>query len=403
MKYRNLLIFIIILLSFGAFYPFVHNYVLFGRLKTIVSILALTVWTLLAFSKKNGIIKLPHKSFNIIVFILFTYILIWGSILSSPSILKQSIDIFLGWYFVFLMINTIGLKYFINAFTKINIVSLILGLIGLLLFFKGVLSLYSVHEYQYNKYIYNFLFFFVKRTEVIDSYLRIGCYYDEPGSLAYVVMFLLLINRKYFLNIKREYSLLILPLISTSLAHIITASIFILFFNVNLKLTKQILQLTLLLFIVLIVFNYVQSTEFGYFFKSRTTGRIERLMSGERDKGREGGLELGPEIFKKHYLGISPESISTKYPGFVSDTFWGPLLNYGVFGIFIFYLPFIYLFVKAIRNREKLNLLALFIVMINLLQRPIYTFPLYILLIYILFFCDNKIIKQQQKISLNTI
>ena len=387
-KNLNLFYFIILLLSLGVFYPFVHNYVFFGSQKALVTLLALFFLTAFVFTRKSPNLILPNKSFNLIILFQVIFIFIWSFIMDSKSIRSQSFNLALSWYFVFLVINSIDVYYFIKAFIKLNIISLILCVIGLILVVIGIVDVYSIHEYG-SKNIYNYLFFFIKRDELTFLNIRPSGYYDEPGSLSFIVMFLLLINRKFHKNIKWEYLLLLLPLITTSLAHIITASIFCIFYYFKIRYFKSLIKVVFVIAIVSFYYQDFVKTEYGEYFDSKTISRVINLSEGKGDEGRNGGFELGPKIFKLNPLGSSPEFIKKKYPDFVNETIWAPILYYGLFGVGVYYLIFIYLSIDILKSRNKEALFAFVLVLINLLQRPNYMSPIFLILIYYLFFIKD--------------
>ncbi|EPR70477.1 hypothetical protein ADICYQ_1014 [Cyclobacterium qasimii M12-11B] len=135
------------------------------------------------------------------------------------------------------------------------------------------------------------------------------------------------------------------------------------------------------------------------YFKQRTVDRLDGFIKGEEDKSRQGGLELGPEIFEKHMFGYSKENVKNDYPAFVSETFWGPLIYYGVFGIWIYFLPILYAFYILLRKKDYTGLLGLLLMCFNFLQRPYYIYPLYIVLIYFLFFVKSDDFKQKNYVD----
>lgn len=349
---------------------------------------------------RNKRIILPLSVFNKIVFIQIIFLFFAGVIYDSEFIFIQMVNLGLSWLFLWVLLNTIPFRFFIKNFIKANIFSAFLVVVGTILFAIGKLKLINVFQYQGEWKIYNFGFFFIKRTTEFENQLRPAGYYDEAGSFAFVVMFLLLLNRKYFKNMKWEYALLFLPLFTTSLAHIFTILIFGFLFYLNKKnVIKTIVAIGILSTIVIVFANGISSTESGSYFKERTIDRFEDFISGGEDVGRQGGLDLGPQIFTENPFGLSKEEVVEKYPEYVHETYWGPIIYYGVTGIGIYLLPFLYVGFNAINNRDKTSFFMLLIVFVNLLQRPYYMYPLFIILIYLLFFqeSNNKNINQKNK------
>jgi hypothetical protein len=380
---KNWVLMVVFFLGMGAFYPFVHNYILFGSLSILFSMLFMAFWFFILIISKSKYL-LPSLDFNIIVFTQCVF-LFFSSIVQESSFMPF-LYLGLSWITLFLVINTFTTEFFLKKFIILNIVSAFLCVIGTIAVITGYLNLFGIYDYQGTFRIFNFGLFFVKTSATTIGEMRPAGYYDEPGSFAYVVMFLLLINRKFFKNMKWEYSLLILPLVTTSLAHIFTIIIFGVFTYINRNNIKK-----LLLFLILIgsIFFLINSGLIGEenssFFRRKSIGRVESVLSGE-DKGRQGGLDLGPVIFEKHYLGYSVEKVSANYPGFVNETIWGPLIYYGILGVPFYFLPFFYILIRTVQNRDKEQFFALILVIINLLQRPYYMYPLFIVLLYFLFF-----------------
>ncbi len=384
---KNWIYFIVIAIALGAFYPFVHNYIFFGSLKTIMSLVFVILWYIIL-SLQGKRFVLPNKIFNRIVFVQALFLFLYAIYFSVSFI--TLFYLVLSWIILCLVINTFSITFFLTKLIKLNILFSISSTIGFFLVSIGLLNVLGVYEYQGGEYkIFNFGFFFMKHKDVITD-IRPSSYYDEPGSFAFVVMFLLLINRKYFKNMRWEYALLLLPLITTSLAHFFTIIVFVLLFYLNKKNRVKFFALSLCFFLLATAVNYgALGEDTGKYFKRKSIDRIESLIAGE-DLSRQGGLDLGPLIFKEYSWGYPKELVSANYPGFVNETIWGPIIYYGILGIPFYFLPFILIFVKSLRTKNHIDLAALVLVLINFIQRPYYMYPLFIVLIYFLFFIEKK-------------
>ena len=397
---KNFLYFIIALLSLGVFYPFVHSYVLFGKMKLLSTIFFILLWLICIILNKSTKLKLPNKKFNIIVFMQVIFILIWSLFLDSISIRAQSINLLISWFFVFLIVNSIDVYYFLKAFIRINIISLVLCFVGIILVVLGWTKLYSSHEYNSDRMIFNYLFFFVKRTELMGLNIRPAGYYDEPGSFSFIIMLLLLLNRKFFKNFKWEYLMLFLTFVTTSLAHILTSLLFITFYHTT---TKRII--ILISFSCLIIFtfqDFLLNSEYGEYFDSKTFVRIESILNNEGDLSRGGGFELGPDILKNNLYGSSPEFIKINYPNFVNETIWAPFIYYGIFGVIFYFLLFIYILNLCLKKNNKEIWISFIIIVANLIQRPNYMYPIFIILLYYLFFVENDYNKNNTELPLKS-
>lgn len=383
-SFFNYFFFIIFIFSMGGLYPFAHNYVLFSDLKVLISIFFIVIWIIILVLIKKQI-KLPSKNFTLLFIIQCFFFVIVGFTMDSPSNFFRFYYLFLSWITLVLVLNSFQTLFFLRAIIVSCIIMAVFSVIGSILFVLGYLPLFGIYEYQGDYNIYNYGLFFVKRTDELLYQLRPAGYFDEPGSFAYVVMFLLLINRKYLKNFRFEYLLLFLPLVTTSLAHIFTIILFFIFFYLRKNNLGKIFQVIVICIFALFLIANIDNEAIDY-FKLRTFDRFENLISGEVDKSRQGGIDLGPIIFKKYWYGYSKENVSENYPDFVNETFWGPLIFFGVFGVWIFYLPLIYILFNLLRNKDINGLLALFIIFINILQRPYYYYPIFMVLLYFLFF-----------------
>lgn len=383
---RTKLMFIFFLLGMGAFYPFVHNYIFFGNLKTLASFFFLLLWAVIVFFTKKKF-KFPLPVFNRIIFIQSIFLFLSFVFLESSFL--TLFYLILSWLTLFLIINSFSVYEFLKTFIKLNVLSAIFCLVGLILIPFGFIKIFGVYDYQDIFKIYNFGLFFVKLSSELTG-IRPAGYYDEPGSFSFVVMFLLLINKKYFNNRKWESALLFLPLVTTSLAHLFTIVIYFFLFYANSKnLNKLFIFLSLIFGIYLVVMSGVLGKENTAFFRRKSVERIENLINGE-DASRQGGLELGPKIFNKYPWGRSAEKVLKEYPDFVTETIWGPLIYYGIIGIPFYFLPFFYILRKAIITKNRIMFFSLLLVLVNLLQRPYYMYPLFMVLIYFLFFFEKK-------------
>ncbi|WP_162344224.1 hypothetical protein [Cyclobacterium salsum] len=390
-NFKTFYYFLLFFLSVGAFYPFVHNFVLFPQFTVVISLAFICVW-FLTIVVCNNFIVLPKRAFNRIVLVQVFFFAIAYFVLDSPSVLMVIFYLILSWIFLLLVINSFSINTFIKYFTRFNIVSAFFCFLGVILFSIGLLGLIGSYEYQGEFNIYNYGLFFVKRTQELSFQLRPAGYYDEPGSFAFVIMFLLLINRKFFNNRKWEYSLLFFPLATLSLAHIVTVLVFCLYYYVSFKSIGNLIVFCLFIFSLLYTLNLFSHVDSIRYVKDRSVGRIENIISGGDDVSRQGGLEQGFSIFLENPWGYPKEKVKEKFPDFVNEVFWSPLIYYGIFGIGFYLLPFIYISIRILRSNNRKYGFFLFVVVLNLLQRPFYIYPLFLILIYFLFFVDyNKL------------
>lgn len=380
---------LIFLLSIGSFYPLVFMSVLFQNFKTLISFSILGLIILYIFKTKRSFI-FPKKNFFILCLIQIIFFIIYSFIHDSFVFISTLYTLLLSYIYIFIFLNFLDSISFLRFFIKFNILSLFFCLVGVFLYSMGLLPLISVTLFQDDNNIYNYGLFFIKRVnELTEFNIRPAGYYDEPGSFSFVVMLLLLINKKFFDNKKWEFILLFFTFVTTSLAHIFTVILYLLLFYFNFKNFKK------LIFVIFFVFGLltvIKSSDNEYIkvFNSLTIDRVDIFISGE-DKSRKAAFDLGPMIFSKNIFGQSQEKVLSEFPDFVVESYWGPLIFYGILGIWFYYLPFIYIFLKSLLRNDKFILLSIILIFFNFLQRPSYIYILYIMLFYILFFFDfNK-------------
>lgn len=387
-KSRFLLL-VLFLLSLGATYPFVHNYLLFEPVKAFIGLVFLIILLLIVFNQKK--INFLSKEFNTIYFIQLLYIIMYETYWQSDSFYQQIFNMITSWLYLLVAVNVFEYRFLLKNIIRINILSLVLTVVGFILFSLGYLVLINAVDYN-GTTIFNYGFFFLKRNEELDSLaLRPAGYYDEPGSLAFIVMFLLLINHKFFNKNIFEYLLLILTFVTTSLAHIFTSILYVVFFQGRNMEYRKIVPFIIAV-VLLIFYLNTSNSEFSLALKAITIDRFENYLNGNatNDPSRAGGLEYGPLIFKEHIFGYHKDYVFLNYPNFIHETFWGPLIYHGIVGIWFYYLPFLYIFIKSIYRKNINNLCFLILIAVNLLQRPYYISPIFIIFIYFLFFFDNK-------------
>ena len=376
------------MLCLGTFYPFVYNKFLFGDKNTIMTLGFIGVWILymMSFGNKSKV-RFVNKQFVIICLVQVSCFLIFALFFQSSSYLYVIINIGLSLFFIFLLINTIEPNDWLKYFIKFNIILLVLSAIGVVLLSSGYLRPIGEPFIAHDRTFLNYGFFFMNFSG--RDFMRQSGYYDEPGSFAYIVMFLLLLNRKFFKNQIWEYALLILTLFTASLAHIFTSLAYIALFIFSIKRINYFI-VTVITIVILVFIMEEYSSENGQinFLRKMTIGRVEHIyLTGEETGSRDEGYKIGTIIFKNHPFGMPREEVKEQYPDFIQETIWGPFIYYGIFGIPFFFLPFIYVLYRSIIIRKNIiDFKCWLIIVLNLLQRPFYTYPLFMICIYFLFF-----------------
>jgi hypothetical protein len=387
---KNTLMFFLILMILGTFYPFVFNELLFGNKKAVVTLILIGIWFVVFLHNtiNNGIV-FPDKKYMFFIGLIIIYFFIYGNLIDSQSIVGTSFGLCVALFFLVLFVNTIDIKIFSEYFIKYNVVSLILTIVGFIFTAFSIIRPFGIFgnaEEGMWSYV-NYGLFFIKNFST-DDYMRPSGYYDEVGSFAYVIILLIIINRKLFNNRKWEILFLILPLFLTSLSAIINTAAFVLLYYTSKKNIKYFIVSIFSVIVVYLFFtSYSTKNSTIKYMNDRIVGRIEQIIKTGKDNGsRDGGFEWGPKIFAENRWGISPETVQKKYPEFVNETIWAPVLYYNPIGALIFFLPFLFVAYKSIINKDLEYLKYLILIAFLLVQRPQYNFTLYIILYYIILY-----------------
>lgn len=221
------------------------------------------------------------------------------------------------------------------------------------------------------------------------SIIRYSGLFDEPGNVSYGCMFALIINRLTLKSRKAELMLLILPIFTFSLAHFVTAILYIIFFYW--KRTKLILWLVILLACSFIILKSTKGTDYNRIY-SLTLERLEQGDDGTIKGNNRENLKQNALIYFKEnpILGKG----KTAFEGNTGEIganifFYGAL--YGIVGYIFIYIIIYYLILFIIIKHNVMpewheGLKCCLLIIINLFQRPDMTgiFPLFSLTIFAL-------------------
>lgn len=378
------------LMYFGGFYPALWSSMIAGNYAIFLSIFTFVFWVLLflSTSPKHSIKKISN-TYVLFISVLIVYYLC--RYLIFEDVVHYRIFVIITSSIVIILVKTMTDEvFFMKLLTSFQIFMVFSTFIGVILFFTGLLNSPDVlnQNLYEGKVFLNYKFFLVKVNKLSDFnplFIRPGGFYDEPGSFSYITLLLLIYNKKYFNNRFYEISLLFGGLITLSAAHIITVIIYCVFFFLN-KRNWWIFVITLIIFIGIYYLPIDQ--EWFNFFKSRSYDRIIDIFEGD-DKSRDYNSSF--EAFKYFFItGGNVNNIIYHFPDAYPDTIWVSLAIHGIIGALIFYLPFVYIFIKSLKfGLFSTSSKLIIIYLINLIQRPDYIAPLYLFIIYFIWF-DNS-------------
>lgn len=397
-KLKNYLYFFIGLLFFGCFYPSIWSMLIFKDSSVLFSFLFIAIWsTIFIIYNPALIINKPNPTFLFFVLALIIYFIV-RSIFYNEEVIYTIVVLSLSCLTIVLSNSSSDSKIFMSLFIKFQTAMIFLSIFGVILLYVNLLpppQQIILSGFQ-EKIFLNYRFFIVKINildELSNLYIRSSGYYDEPGSFAFVTLLLLLYNKLHLKSRKYELILLIGGLVTLSAAHIITIFLYFLFFYLN-RNNWWILGVFLLL--CWGIYHLPIEKEWFTFFKSRTYDRILNIYEGT-DKSRDYGTSF--EAFKYYFLiGGNIQEILNKFPYANADTIWLTLARHGIIGSFFYYAPFFYLFAKSLsRGIFSDHTKTLILLFVNFLQRPEYITPLYLFIIYFIWF-DNKKYKNRPHI-----
>ena len=273
----------------------------------------------------------------------------------------------------------------------INIL-LSLSVIGAILVFLGLLKpLFSYISLDFREILF-YGFFTTKVNFPLSSgfnFVRPSGFFDEPGTFAFISLLCLLLNKTVFNNKKQEVFLLIASLITFSLAHIITSIIYLIIFYPPLKF-KRIIILSFFFISVFAGLTYFErSNEITKIIYNRTIYRLETLISGDVGfENRQDSFEDGLKYMNKYPFGKKPDFFKENHITFDQNSIMGLTVYLGILGIIV-YFSFIW---GGLMQKTKPRYFVQFgiLIMLNLLQRPYIHQPIYIILIYLIIYYEEK-------------
>lgn len=381
------------LIFIGKLYPCVYTFVWFNNTASLICMLFCFLYILINFN------RVPHlgNGFLLIMGIWWFYHIARVFIYSEPESLETANSIIYSLLFICFSLTALGYNKTWKYFLWFHVIMLILSIIGMVLLMYGVplkvISDYNINEHQR---ILNFGLFFMKTHNVagVDymNYVRPGGFYDEPGSFAFMIFLILMINKLYIKNKYIEYGFLLGGFVTLSLAHFVTAFLYYLFFI--LKRNNVLVALSVFLGVFLLyTMKPTDTSSFLFSVWDMLFGRIEDFISGN-DESRD--YNASYEVFKDNFiLGGNQMDLLKKYPNATRQTIWFFLGRYGIVGSLIYSIIFIYPLKDFIRDRDRDGLKMMALLIINFLQRPYLHFPIILLPIYLAFFSESKLKEQQ--------
>lgn len=219
-------------------------------------------------------------------------------------------------------------------------------------------------------------FFFIGASNVVYNWngiraLRVAGFADEPGAFALMINYFLCINEITIKNRNYRVVFTIAGILTLSLAFYITFLFIVIYWIINKVLKiKPIIITGSILAIAAITINSIFPIEalsklFDIFFKRFEYDSQSGKYAGDN---RSESFTLQWDAFRQYFfLGLGDNlEVKRKYELY-NLSFLGYMANYGLYGIFFFFMPIYAVILKYILRTEFLLILSL---LVAYLQRP---------------------------------
>ncbi len=228
----------------------------------------------------------------------------------------------------------------------------------------------------------------------IGNLIRPSGFFDEPGALASWAIYGLMLNYAFLKDHLTDKYTPYFAASTLSVAYFIQLAIYLGLKNI--KKAYRLIPIVALLFLAIGFINKTKDTEFDLY--ARTIARFEYdEESGIAGNSRQHSLENAKKVFLQNPIfGVGGKQFSESQEG-VSDNPYEILAKDGFVGFLVSYLPLLLVFVV---NRRKEVVVALIVITVGYLQRPLhinFVHDLYIWGFLLLAIIDAK----ERRVSVN--
>lgn len=265
-----------------------------------------------------------------------------------------------------IQLRFVEINKFIRIYNLWLLLQIVCGTIGLFLVLGGILQ--PIYEFVEMDGRMGYFFGLFTTNTYMGGLVRNAGFYDEPGALAFWGIYALLLNKLFIKQTKIEW-ILALGLLSTlSVAYYIQLFLYLLLFYRK-EAHKIIIAGILILITLKFISTYNEAMDKAIF------SRIEYDSKSGTIKG-----DNRSDLMKKCWTifltapvsGVGASNLvsvenGNKY-GFVGANFFFTWASDGLIGVFITYLPLMYLF--KLGKQKKIYKYASWILLVGYLQRP---------------------------------
>ena len=274
---------------------------------------------------------------------------------------------------------------YISVYNKFLTIQGVLGVIAFILVFVGILHplISIVSDDGYSAIHFYGL---TCSNAVLDNFMRVGGFYDEPGAFAFWGMFALLFNKMILEDRRLEIILIISLMFTFSAAYFLLLPVyFICFYSTKLK------SLLLILVIIVPMLFLISRTLSSDSHFLRYT--VERFSGGQIKSTRYDQSDDTKKVFlQSPVFGQGGQNLEKKGGNHFSDNPYEILAKDGVVGFVITYLPLLYIVLRYKRKKDVLSASA--ILFLDYLQRPFHINEMHFFMLYL--FCLVTILKYEK-------
>ena len=267
-------------------------------------------------------------------------------------------------------------SFFLKAFWYPNLAIILLAIVLFFLLLGGIMLPYIEFSPDGRPHY----FFYIGATNSVFNFgssffIRTAGFTDEPGRLALILTFLLVLNEFTFKSVFNRLVLTICGFFTFSVAFIVTiVPIVIYWYKIRLFKLVSLLKMLPLVLALILAYNVYVDPSIKADVDLAMEGLIYKRFESDGDGGFKGDSRSGnipyhlAALAKYPILGMYgvEESEIDKYQ-ISSPTFWGNMARNGIIFDLLYYSPFFVLFYKF---RRKYRYWLFIAIGLNFLQRP---------------------------------
>lgn len=305
--------------------------------------------------------------------------------------------IFLTSLLLLIVLSDCELKVFIDYATFLMFVVLVFAYFGLILCYY-----FDVSPVVFDYYGKDKIYYYITTFGVIgrDGFIRPSGIFDEPGAFSFVICSVALARSIMLKNNKTTWILLLMGLITFSVAHIMFIAVFLLLQNSHIKSKLYIIIFMVFLYVLVsIYFVDVYNSLIAYRFEATDSSFLKGDNRTERFLNAMEYLDVEVFLFgldKGLFTDYHNVSLNYKILG---ENILSPLVIKGALMSFSFYATIFYLGYIGVKEKKYI---VSFSMIILLSQRPYVSVPgysLWAILPIVLYFKEYFVIESRYRLN----